>query len=384
MNRPRLLTLDLIRFLAVTLVLGCHLEILPKGWHSPLRPFFEGWSLIGATGVDLFFVLSGFLISTILFDEYRRSGKISLFRFYGRRALKIIPPFYLLIAVTCGVWHQQQGSVEQGPVLNELFFFQGYGAALWNHTWTLAVEVHFYLFFPLVLEALIKRNPGATNPFRAIPWLATAVCLAVPFIRMAAILAQPEHAKPLHAFNTHFRLDAPFYGVILGYLFHFDGETFRRWAHPIRHLLLFLGAELLLTTITFPNLATAFYRFTFRCSQFGLGAAILLAGALLCEPPKHRAFRSLGKLGAYSYSIYLWHMAMQRWPMILLQQGFSWPEKQAIYLASALVAGTLMAKLVEVPIAAWRRNRQVAHENVYPPGRGKPTRQDPRGPCSSY
>src|ERR1700687_860940 len=87
-TRQRTVELDVLRGFAILLVMGVHV------------PAYPIWSTVGIFGVDLFFVLSGFLISTLLFSEYRNNGSIRLTRFFFRRALKLYPSFYLLLALT--------------------------------------------------------------------------------------------------------------------------------------------------------------------------------------------------------------------------------------------------------------------------------------------
>src|SRR5579872_3262789 len=96
MGSKRIFQLDVLRGFAILLVMGVHV------------PAYPIWSTVGGWGVDLFFVLSGFLISNLLFREYRESGDIKLSRFFLRRALKLYPSFYLLLGVTlvyCLLWH---------------------------------------------------------------------------------------------------------------------------------------------------------------------------------------------------------------------------------------------------------------------------------------
>src|SRR5271168_1620476 len=88
MDQKRIFQLDVLRGFAILLVMGVHV------------PAYPIWSTVGGWGVDLFFVLSGFLISNLLFTEYRKRGDIRLGRFFFRRALKLYPSFYLLLGLT--------------------------------------------------------------------------------------------------------------------------------------------------------------------------------------------------------------------------------------------------------------------------------------------
>lgn len=133
----------------------------------------------GWIGVDLFFVLSGFLISGLLFTEYKERGAIDVKRFYIRRALKLYPSFYLLMVVTV-VMNWRLGHLRAAQVyLGELFYVQNYGPYVWSHTWSLAVEEHFYLILPIVLLGLVAFSRNKDNPFKAVPW----VCW--PFARVS-------------------------------------------------------------------------------------------------------------------------------------------------------------------------------------------------------
>src|ERR1043166_4604044 len=141
MQRPRVIGLDLLRLVAIVLVLGRHAEQPPAG--VPLASgLVESWQRGGWVGVDLFFVLSGFLVSGLLFAEFASRGQISVLRFYVRRGWRIYPAFYLLIATTIlgrTVFFQAPSGRH---VLAEVFFLQSYATGLWNHTWSLAVEEH--------------------------------------------------------------------------------------------------------------------------------------------------------------------------------------------------------------------------------------------------
>src|SRR5271169_1218036 len=139
MDQKRILELDVLRGIAILLVMGVHV------------PAYPIWSTVGGWGVDLFFVLSGFLISNLLFGEYKSTGDIRLARFFSRRALKLYPSFYLLLAVTlvyCFFWHVP---ITAREILGEATLTQNYIGAIWGHTWSLAVEEHFYIFLPVVL-----------------------------------------------------------------------------------------------------------------------------------------------------------------------------------------------------------------------------------------
>src|SRR5262245_42677041 len=99
-SSPRALRLDLLRALAIFLVLGRHMYPLADRTPQPILFMCQLWRSSGWIGVDLFFVVSGFLVSGLLFSEYQQRGKIRIWRFYIRRGFKIYPAFYLMILIT--------------------------------------------------------------------------------------------------------------------------------------------------------------------------------------------------------------------------------------------------------------------------------------------
>ena len=136
--------LDILRcFAVVTVVLH----------HGAVSSFF---TRVGWIGVDLFFVLSGFLISGLLFGEWQRQRSIDFKRFVIRRGLKLYPAFYaylLLTAATSYFWFHSLSTPSR--YLHEIFFVQNYEPGIWDHTWSLAVEEHFYIILPIFLWMLL-------------------------------------------------------------------------------------------------------------------------------------------------------------------------------------------------------------------------------------
>ncbi len=110
--------LDLLRGIAVLLVIAHH------------YPYYDLLHQIGWAGVDLFFVLSGFLISGLLFSDWKRYGRLSIGRFFVRRGLKIYPGFYVFLLITALPLIRMQGT---RPFWNELLFLQDYLPHFWSH-----------------------------------------------------------------------------------------------------------------------------------------------------------------------------------------------------------------------------------------------------------
>src|SRR5690349_16724000 len=214
----RLLSLDVLRAVAVLLVLGRHLWN-PENCHSEwLRPIFQAWYRGGWVGVDLFFVLSGYLVSGLLFQSYRRHGELNIGRFLIRRGFKIYPGFWLLLVTTLVVAPLAKFPVlDSSKILSESLFLQSYLEGAWNHTWSLAVEEHFYLLLPLLLAALLQLRKRGDNPF----WLLLpgfgVVAVAMLGLRIYTAATVPFDYST-HMFPTHLRLDSLLMGTTLAYL----------------------------------------------------------------------------------------------------------------------------------------------------------------------
>lgn len=351
----RMLSLDLLRLFAIVLVLGRHMEDPPQIFPSFLQSLIERWHLSGGLGVDLFFVLSGFLVSGLLFAEYKQHGDLSVKRFYLRRGWKIYPAFYFMIAATFIVhWLVYGEKMRDRPLFTELFFIQCYQQAYWNHTWTLAVEEHFYILLPLLLLLLVRRNPGAANPFRSLPIIVAATTLTILGVRLINYAVRTEYSFYTHAWPTHLRIDALFFGVALGYAYHFRNDWFLRTFRPWRYALLGVGLALFFAPIPLGEYGH-FYGHTFGFTQYYLGAAAILVGTLMCQIPSNRLTLTLATLGGFSYSIYLWHMALMYWAIPPMREaGVTWLPRTLLFLAGAFVIGIVMAKLLELPVLKFR------------------------------
>jgi peptidoglycan/LPS O-acetylase OafA/YrhL len=353
--RSRLLSLDILRLLAVVMVLGQHMEQPPTDLSPIVKAGFDVWWGRGGLGVDLFFVLSGLLVSGLLFSEYKKHGEISVKRFYLRRGWKIYPAFYFLLGFTYLYQLFAVGSkMRDRPFFSELLFIQSYQAGFWNHTWTLAVEEHFYVLLPLLLLFLTRRNRGATDPFRAVPYLVAATCVVVLGVRIVNFLVRTDYSYLTHVFPSHLRIDALFFGVALGYLYHFHHESFVRTLRPWRYALLVTGTGLLIAFLFFGT-PSKFYIHTFGFTQNFLGAAAIVVGTLMCQIPRNLLTVTLTTLGSYSYSIYLWHMAIYYWAIPQMREaGLSWQIRTTIFVFGAFVIGIAAAKLVELPTLRFR------------------------------
>jgi peptidoglycan/LPS O-acetylase OafA/YrhL len=355
--------LDILRCVAILLVIFYHGNI-------SLAVAQEGW-----VGVDLFFVLSGFLISGLLFSEYKAHGSIRFKRFFIRRGLKIYPAFYLYILVTFVVSHFVLHMV--GPAshyLAEVLFVQNYWEGVWAHTWTLAVEEHFYVLLPILLVFLARRYPGRRDPFRALPWIFAGVAaLCIVFRAVSVCIGTPNYHTAYAA--THARMDALFFGVLLGYFYHFRPYILERLMGTTgARLLMAVCSAGLLSPVFFYSRSTRFFAvFGYTCDYLAFGGIMLFAlyhrGIL--RGATERVARAIGTgfatVGMYSYSIYLWQGPGGAWfPGLvkrILHVSLTGNRRFAAYVIGSLAIGITMSKMIEYPVLRLR-------DRLFPPREG--------------
>ena len=189
-------SLDGVRGLAIVGVVAYHLGGLPGGW----------------LGVDVFFVLSGFLITTLLLDEHARTGQLRLVAFWGRRARRLLPAVLALLAVlSIYTWLGGAGIVGaqlRQPAIATLFYFANWSQIVsghgyfthfqapspLQHTWSLAIEEQYYLVWPVLLSAMLALHLRTAARWRGARWeLGTAPTMAVLAVASATWMGVAAH-----------------------------------------------------------------------------------------------------------------------------------------------------------------------------------------------
>jgi peptidoglycan/LPS O-acetylase OafA/YrhL len=310
----RIPQLDLLRVVAVVLVIWNHF------------PFFRLVGVGSWIGVDLFFVLSGFLISGLLFDDIKNTGNVRLGRFYLRRAFKIYPAFYFFLLAGILV----DPAIRKLPYWSELLFVQNYFPHVWGHTWSLAVEEHFYLALPLLLMLLVRG--------KRLHWV-PPIALAIGTACLAARVYYCSRGNwDVTPFYSHTRFDALFLGVTLGYYFHFHQQRFCRWTS---NSLLYVGLLLILPPFVLVAHPAILY-------SVGLTSIACGFGCIVVWFINHERLRSpqIEKIGQHSYSIYLWHLPI----VLILRNEFSGFFPFLGTLGLCFIVGIVMANIVEFPL----------------------------------
>lgn len=313
-SRTHVPTLDGIRGIAILLVLGIHFlysGALPtplRGFLFPAHVFVFGWM-----GVDLFFVLSGFLITGILLDTIEAPNYFK--SFYARRTLRIFPVYYLVIALMFCLspflarFSSLQPYLPGHRLLTaNLFYLQNWWQGFHDASkcvigdyWSLGVEEQFYLVWPFVVLKLSRPN---------LTRCCIAICLIAPFLRLFLLRNDPK--STLVFLGTMTRMDTLLWGALIAIAIRTPGfvQKAKPYLTPIM-----LVSSLLVLIIDFPFhelYARARITQSIGYSVIAIGfAAFLFKGYLANETPSRLgAFlnvRFLRSFGRYSYGIYIFH-----------------------------------------------------------------------------
>lgn len=296
----------------------------------------------GNLGVEAFFVLSGFLITTLLLKEGDKRGTIDIRRFYVRRIRRILPAFYVWIAALYALSAFGLIRVSARDFLGTALFvgdyFPGSPSQSWwtGNSWTLSIEEWFYVFFPALVIFLGYRK--AVGPL-------IGIVAIEPILRVAEYL---RHVDPVAiTFQTHTRFDTIAYGCLLAIFLRerrVRAWFASRWADGAAVVALAIVA---IVIPTFDAKLAPIFKFLIGFPVDAIGVAIVIG--YIVERPLGVAARALSLrpivwLGTISYSLYLW------------QQPFLAPTNPlplSVRLGGALTCAALSYYLVERPILAF-------------------------------
>ena len=316
-KQKRIISLDILRGVAILLVIFNHLE---PSYVTAINKIggkegflFWHFKTFGQTGVSLFFVLSGFLIGGLLFKEIDMTSKLSVFKFWIRRGLKIWPSYIVLLIVLAvtNATHYIDYTSKWSAVKSfcaHLFFLQNYLPTVPNgSTWSLAVEEHFYMLLPLILLVLIALAKRTKKEwFHYIPHV-TAIsvvgCMGLRILQSIHGLGPNDHMR------THFMFDSLMIGVFCCYLWNKKPEVIE-FIYKKKYSSLLLAACLICPIILFSSINLNPITFSFGFFTLSVGYAIMLLlmyRGLTRKIEGSLIARGIARIGIWSYNIYLWN-----------------------------------------------------------------------------
>lgn len=351
--------LDFLRGISILLVIGAHIRL--RNNNSIIGHFSFFLNNIGWIGVDIFFVISGFLISGLLFNELNKYGKINVVHFLIRRGFKIYPSYYIFLLYSIGivlikdVFKHSLNFVFLNkyviPTLPNIIFIQNYFSAprIWGHTWSLAVEEHFYFVIPFILSFFHK-----TNRIKYLFYYAFSAIILCLLFRLIFLYLLNSPFWQLQ-FETHFRFEGLFFGVMLQSLYFHNNKIvqfFKKYHRSFIPLsmIIFIPAILLVNNV---------FVYTFNV----FAASLLLLGIynsnsnILAFKTADFLYKVTCVIGFYSFSIYIWHITFIGYgaksfdlffKLIHIPQKFTLVSYCFQYV-TAIVSGILLSKIIELP-----------------------------------
>lgn len=342
----RSIELDFTRGVAILLAVGWHFNARDTGipvidWLLlPGRTF--GWA-----GVDLFFVLSGFLVGGLVFTEYRDTGAFRARRFLVRRAFKIWPVLYayVLLLVLTGRY------AARDIVPQTLFHVQNYFVTPASHLWSLAVEEHFYTLFAIAFTLFQRRH---IQRRQGIPLLLFGLMVGVLILRVVSSVLGVG-VGPLQG-QTQFRIDALACGVLLAYLKVFEPTSFERMAARKLLLSCVVAAGVVLLTVVARDRFMATIGAT--CVYVSAAAFLLFTYRLPAIAGASWFARLVAWIGTYSYAMYVFQFVPFRAGEALWNRwvGLPMPPLTELLLryVGAVVLAIVVTRLLERPMLKLR------------------------------
>jgi peptidoglycan/LPS O-acetylase OafA/YrhL len=361
----RIPSLDGFRAISILLVLIAHSR-LSVGFPEQFYDFARH----GAVGVTVFFVISGFLITNLLFNEETRSTKISIRGFYIRRAFRIIPVFFLYIVFVL-IWQNFEVlNIKSINIIHALTFTENFDKSpnwFLGHFWTLSIEEQFYLFWPLTFVFFRNRLKLIVTSLIIYSCLVRALVYKIPQIDLIT----------LHPFFE--KADAIFVGV-LGAIYLKENPNILNH-RAFRSYLLKTCALILIITLVYAQGYGKLAIISLPAGNLIISVAILFLLFAYIIPSKSLVFKFLNHkyiihIGVLSYSLYIWQQ------VLFVGDGrFAWKSFPVNWLVIYVVA-LLSYYLWEKPFIKFGRyvSRQfttTASDKLLNKSSSKDTRLDP-------
>lgn len=355
LRAKRLPSLDGWRAVSIALVVGSHCPETP-GFPPALRPVFE-WGLDGSLGVRFFFMISGFIISWLMLQEDRERGRVDLSRFYLRRAIRILPVYFVFLTTLALLACFTPFSQAWWVWLGNLTFATNYVSnPTWTsgHLWSLAVEEQFYLLWPILFVWLdAGRRPRIAAWILIVPIVVAPMCRVLSYLR-----ADVGVLQPLLSWYSFFNFsDTLSLGCIGAMLLARHGDAVHRWL--VLRPRLILACALVLIAV--PHVC--FRLLTAAPLSVPLGFTMQAAGILVLVlqsvvSPRFGFYPLLNLpavrwLGLMSYSLYIWQQLFCTRPEVFGWEA-AWWLSFPTWIPVALLVAIVSYYALERPLLVWR------------------------------
>jgi peptidoglycan/LPS O-acetylase OafA/YrhL len=360
-NRPALTG---IRALLIACILA---------YHSNFQSVRGAWAVM-----DVFFVLSGFLITTMLASEHQKTGAISISHFYSRRAVRLLPPLFITVALlaiyACFVRVNDAAQHLWGDISATVFYYADYREAFGHQSpfgflaqcWSLAVEEQFYLVWAVLMFVALRYGNRKLAYFFTIVGIGLSVGDRMWIVLRAPVWSTHVYNRVYYAFDT--RADALFLGCLLGLIAtggHLD--NWNPWAKRCLAALAVVSAGLMIFILFYVHVGSESVALWYL-PVTEVASAIIITYLLI--HPRSLSTRALGipilvLVGNMSYAMYLFH-----WPVYVAISPFTvrWPfwmyESVRLVIIFALAIASWY--LVEGPLTRWRRKAYEPPSSVVP------------------
>ncbi|WP_312809176.1 acyltransferase family protein [Agrobacterium cavarae] len=293
----REIELDFVRTVAILLAVGWHFNHFYSASILGRVILYPGAS-IGWAGVDLFFVLSGYLIGRIILREIRDKDTFDLKQFYVRRFFKLWPLLYISLLAMIAFSGVPLREFAPQIALHVQNYFP---PLISSHLWSLAVEEHFYLIVAILLSALVRFR---WSP-RLVPLACIAAIISAPILRL---LAYDAGFTPVQIqWQTQFRIDALATGILLAWIYVYRATY---WVIAKRYRLGFALSAIIGTLILISTQKNSFFGSTAGYTIAYLTAAcfVLSVNEANLFSPSSKASRLVVGISMISYAMYIWHV----------------------------------------------------------------------------
>jgi peptidoglycan/LPS O-acetylase OafA/YrhL len=354
-KEKRLSGLDHLRALAIVMVLFYHYRMFQHPeWLDKTIGF--GW-----TGVDLFFVLSGYLISSQLFGQIKAGRRISFPEFFIKRFFRIIPAYAVVLGIyfLIPAFHEREALP---PLWRFITFTQNFGFDIKNlgtfsHAWSLCVEEHFYLLLPLVLIALVRYGAERKGVYILLLLFVAGFIVRLAIWHTIIVPAQEQDDfwtiwyRNIY-YPTYTRLDGLLMGVGIALLFAFRNSV-KHWCDKRGNVLLASGIAVLTGAWFLCEDQESFYASIFGFPVVAMGYGLVVMGAVSASCVLYRYSSSITAfIAKLSFALYLSHKGVIHISQPLLEKTGIAPKGNlmfALCFILSLIGAYILNKAIEEP-----------------------------------